>query len=896
MHYLNIELLGNTIYERYVDDTGTTRTREIEYQPTLFHHVAPGITTDYRDIHENFVQPKKFFNVRDARNWIQRMKDVGQEALGMDDFAMAYVSDVYKGHIDFNRDNIRIGILDIEVTAPEFPDPKYARYEIDLICHCELYKGKRTYYIFDLISGVSNWQKHLAAKEVDQEILDNAVYFAFDNEKELLLNYLQFWRERTHDIVFGWNSEIFDIPYIVRRYENVLGPKAAKMLSPYNQIKSRVVETKYGEQLMYEIVGITTMDYMDVFKKFSFTTMPSYALGYVAERETGRGKLDYEGPINEFRGRDHQRYVDYCLIDVQRILDIDKKRCFIDLILSLSYYAKVKFKDVMGTVKVWDSIIFNSLRENKVVVPQMVHTPKQSFVGAFVKEPVVGRYYRYILSFDLTSLYPSIMRLVNISPETIAGNFNPAPLSDYIHRLAPRPSDEFSCAPNGMMYRKDKKGVLPRETKKVFDQRKAEKKMMMAAQRNREAVKKIMAARGETPNGEEMTMAVELWRDFNEAELEQLHRMSDDALHHVIYLCGMEEAKRNTNQLNRKILINSLYGAVGNEHFRFFNVRNAEAITTMGQLAIQWISRKLNEYLNNMIGSTGVDYVVYCDTDSTYICFDALIDKIGESRFRDTNHIVDFLDKLAKEKIEPYIDVSYRELEEYFNNTEHLLLMDREAIACPPLGSKGIGGFWTGKKRYALNVYDMEGVRYAEPKLKIMGMETQRSSTPLACQKSLKESIRRMLQEGEESLQEYYAQFSSDFYKLDYQEIAAVSSANNLMKWTDARGFPISKTPYHIKGAQAFNRIAAKYPTINPIKEGEKVMILALKDRNPFMEKCISWPSGTRLPPEIEAEVLKWVDYRLMFDKTYAAPIRSMCEANSLEYEKRNNLFDMFDI
>ncbi|AFQ22564.1 DNA polymerase [Stenotrophomonas phage IME13] len=391
-------------------------------------------------------------------------------------------------------------------------------------------------------------------------------------------------------------------------------------------------------------------------------------------------------------------------------------------------------------------------------------------------------------------------------------------------------------------------------------------------------------------------MELELYRDFTEDEIKYLNTLSNEELEQVIARCEKEEQKRNTNQLNRKILINSLYGCLGNNFFRFYDLRNAEAITTYGQLAIRWIERKLNEYINNLVKTENVDYVCYIDTDSVYLNMEAVVNKVGMEKFRDTNHLIDFLDNLGQKKLEPYIDESYKELEQYMNNDHHLLLMDREAIFGAPLGSDGIGGFWTGKKRYALNVYDMEGTRYAEPHLKIMGLETQRSSTPLACQKSLKESIRRLLQEGESSLQNYFIQFKNEFKTIDYQEIAAVSSANNIAKNADSAGYPIKGAPYHVKGALAYNRIAKTDQSIPEIVEGEKVMVIPLRDRNPFNEACFAWPSGTQIPPVVEADVLKFMDINKLFDKTFVKPLASICEATKTDYEFRNNLFDMFDI
>lgn len=390
-------------------------------------------------------------------------------------------------------------------------------------------------------------------------------------------------------------------------------------------------------------------------------------------------------------------------------------------------------------------------------------------------------------------------------------------------------------------------------------------------------------------------MQLDFSRDFNDAELNYLAGLSDDELDNLIDTGNSYITICDTNQQNRKIALNSAYGALGNAFFRFYDLRNASAITLFGQLAIQWIERKVNEYLNKVCGTDDYKFVIYCDTDSIYCEFSPLIDKIGIDRFKTTDDLVNFMSRFASEKMEPVINDSYIELKEYMNNKEHLMFMDREAIACPPLGSKGVGGFWTAKKRYALNVYDMEGTRYAKPKLKIMGIETQKSSTPKAVQDALKESIRRMLQEGEKSLQEYYLKFEDEYRQLPYKVIARVSSANNLEKYNDGKGYPRPKCPAHVKGALAFNRSAAGFPGVSPVRDGEKVMYLPLRDGNPFRENVISWVSGTDLPQEIRQEVLTWLDYGELFQKTFVKPLEAMTEACDMNYEVKGDLFDIFD-
>lgn len=382
---------------------------------------------------------------------------------------------------------------------------------------------------------------------------------------------------------------------------------------------------------------------------------------------------------------------------------------------------------------------------------------------------------------------------------------------------------------------------------------------------------------------------------FNDEEISYLKSLPTDELEKILAKCQDYEIKCDTNQQNRKILLNSLYGALGNIHFRMYDLRNATAITVFGRVAIQWIARKVNEYLNRLCQTQNIEYVFYCDTDSIYVNVEGLVNKIGLSKFDTTTKLVDFLDKFGRENMEPVIDKGYRELCEYMNNKEHLMFMDREAIACPPIGSNGLGGFWTAKKRYALCVWDMEGVRFVTPKLKIMGLETQKSSTPKSVQRALKESIRLMLQEGESALHEYFLEYEKEYRKLNYKTIAKVTSANNIAKYTGPKGESLPGCPGHIKAVLAYHRIADGFPGMTRVREGEKVMVLPLMPGNMFNEETIAWPSGTELPREIRADVVQSIDYTELFQKSFVKPLDALCKACDIHYEHRANLSDMFN-
>lgn len=497
--YLSVETVGDKIIERYLDDEGVEHTREVVYAPTMFIHTNR--ESEYKDIYGKYCLPKKFETISECRDWIRQTEDI-VDVLGMNDFKLAYLSDTYKEDITYDIRKIRIANCDIEVTGDTFPNPAEARFEIDAITHYDSVDDK--FYVFDLLNSqyasVDKWDRIKAAlpaseggDEVPQEILDKVVYMDFDNERDMLLEYINLWEQNRPAIFTGWNVEGFDIPYIINRIKNVLGEQHVKRLSSIGKITSRTITDDYqNEKTIYSIRGVTILDYINLYKKFRLKPRASYKLDYIAKVEVNAGKLEYTGKISKLRETNHQRYISYNIVDVDTVQALDKKLGYINLAISLSYYARIPFDGVMGTIKIWDGIIFNSLKANKGVVPPIKQHIRQTFGGAFVKEPQI-KAQKYVMSFDLTSLYPSIIRQVGISPECIAGSFRTHPIMDYVNKVAPRPSDEFSCSPNGWMYRKDQEGVIPKEITKVFLQRKQWKGKMLACERNIEVLNKILA-------------------------------------------------------------------------------------------------------------------------------------------------------------------------------------------------------------------------------------------------------------------------------------------------------------------------------------------------------------------------------------------------------------------
>ena len=344
-------------------------------------------------------------------------------------------------------------------------------------------------------------------------------------------------------------------------------------------------------------------------------------------------------------------------------------------------------------------------------------------------------------------------------------------------------------------------------------------------------------------------------------------------------------AKYSNMQLAKKVQLNSAYGALGNQWFRFYDIRQATAITKSGQLSIKWIEARINEYLNKLLETENEDYVLASDTDSLYITFDKLIKK-----FTPKNPVT-FLDHVAKERIEPFIDKAYQELADRMNAYDQKMFMKRETIC-----DKGI---WTAKKRYMLNVYDNEGVRYQKPKLKMMGIEAIKSSTPQVCRDAIKKAINIIMSKDEKTLQDYIVDFKDKFSRMPFEDVAFPRGVSELNKYDSTVGtvfknFEIVKgTPLHIRGALVYNncikekKLTKKYQTI---KSGEKIKYCYMKEPNPLRQNVLSVLNV--LPQEFGMS--EFIDYETQFNKSFIEPLKLILDKINWTTEKKATLEDFF--
>jgi DNA polymerase elongation subunit (family B) len=820
-------MVGDNFLVRGYEDGKHFATRE-KFYPTLF--VDSKRKTKYKTLDGLPVEPIEPGTVRECRDFIKNYNEVENfNIYGNERFIYQYISDKYpEQELKFDIERIKLTTIDIEVKSEYgFPDVESAAEEI-LLISLQDYTTKQ----------IRTWG--LGAFNNKQE---NVTYKSFTTEYELLTDFINWWmiEDNTPEVITGWNSKFYDIPYLCRRIDRILGEKLKKRMSPWGLVTEEETHIMGRKQISYDIGGVSQLDYLDLYKKFTYKAQESYRLDYIASVELGQKKLDHSefDTFKDFYTQGWQKFVEYNIIDVELVDRLEDKMKLIELALTMAYDAKVNYEDVFYQVRMWDTIIYNYLKRRNIVIPPKNRSHKNDkYAGAYVKEPIPGKY-DWVVSFDLNSLYPHLIMQYNISPETLLDTRHPSVTVDKIlnEDLTFEMYKENAVCANGAMYRKDVRGFLPELMEKMYNERVIFKKRMIKAKK-----------------AYEKTPTVELTKEI---------------------------ARCNNIQMAKKISLNSAYGAIGNQYFRYYKLANAEAITLSGQVSIRWIENKMNAYLNKILKTEGEDYVIASDTDSIYLNLGPLVETVYKGRETTNQSIVSFLNKICEMELEKYITSSYETLANYVNAYDQKMFMKRENIA-----DRGI---WTAKKRYILNVWDSEGVRYEKPNLKMMGIEAVKSSTPAPCRALIKSALKLMMNGTEEDVIEFIDESRKQFKKLPPEEIAFPRTASNVQKYKATSTIYAKGTPIHIRGALLFNhyvkakKIDNKYSLIG---NGEKVKFLYLKKPNIIQENVISFIQD--FPRELDLE--KYVDYDLQFDKSFVEPLRTILDAIGWNVEKTVNL------
>jgi len=840
-YYTNITVYGPHILYRGVKN-GRRIKEKINYAPTLF--LPAKKKTDYKTLFGEYLEPMQFSNIREARDFVKRYESVENfKVYGNDRYAYAFIADNHKGLIDWNIEELSIAIIDIEVGSENgFPDPYKASEPITAIAVRQLNGGTTVY-------GCGHYDNN------DETVS----YVRCQDEIDLCKKFLNDWQHNYPDVITGWNTEGFDIPYLINRFTKLFGEKEARKLSPWEVINERVYNFKGSEKKSYDIFGIGQLDYIELYKWYAPNgkSQDSYKLDNIASVELGENKLSYDeyDTLHQLYRLNYQKFIEYNIKDVELILKLEEKLKLIQLALTMAYDTKCNYADVFAQTRMWDALIYNHLLEQKIIVPPKEVSHKgEAFEGAYVKEPQVGNH-DWVASFDLNSLYPHLIQMYNISPETLI------PVSEHTEEMRKVIHDgvtvdkllemkvdtskisDVILTPNAQYFRKDVQGFLPKMMEEMYEDRKKFKKLMLKAEQEYE-------------NETDVT---------KKKELENLI------------------SRYNNLQLAKKLSLNSAYGALGSQYFRFFDLRMALAVTMSGQLAIQWIESKLNTYMNDIL-KTKKDYVIASDTDSIYLNLGPLVRKVYKEE-TDPNKIITFMDRVCEDKIQPYINKSYQELADYIHAYAQKMQMKREALA-----SKGI---WTAKKRYILNVYNNEGVQYAEPQMKVKGLEMIKSSTPYAIREKMKEMVKLVMNGTESDVQDFIAKFREEFKSLPVEDISFPRGVNNLAEYRDSVGIYKKGTPIHVKGALLYNHFLKQKNLTNSyplIQEGEKLKFTYLKSPNPIKDTVISFP--TRLPKEFDLQ--KYIDYNIQFEKAFIEPVSVILTCMGWESEKSNSLESFF--
>lgn len=832
--YTNVLQYGNKILVREVRN-GKKDAHKVEFRPTLF--IKSKSESKFESLYGDDLEPIKFGDINDAKEFIKKYKDVENFPIfGNTSFAYQYITENYPREVDYDISQLTILTLDIE-TGSEFGFPSIDNpiEEVLLITVQDNNTKKITTF------GVKRFDvdniKHITNK-------NNFEYIRCRDEADLLSTFLRFWQMTAPDIITGWNTQLFDMPYLLQRIRRILGEDRAKDLSPWRVVNDRNITMNGRELLTADIFGISNLDYLDLYKKFTYSAQESYKLDYIAQQELGRKKLEhgYE-TFKEHYTEDWQSFVEYNVIDVELVDALEDKMKLIELIITMAYDAKCNFSDIFSAVRTWDCILYNHLWNKNIIVHQKENKEGRTIAGAYVKEPVPGKY-DWVVSFDAASLYPSIIMQYNMSPETMEEGvvMDCSPeilLEDKLNFEDELNKKNLAMAANGFCYTQEHQGLFPEIVEKIFSERVFYKKKMIEAQKEYEKTK-------------------------------------DPAQTKLI-------SKYNNIQMARKIQLNSLYGAWANQYFRFYDDRIAEGITLTGQYIIQYVGRALNDFLNKACKTENVEYTFYSDTDSCYVTLDKLVQTHWSNL--DKNKITDVIDKLCKEKISEILNKACQNIANKTNAYTNKMEFKREVIADRAI--------WVAKKRYALNVYDSEGVRYKEPKLKVQGLEIVRSSTPGSVRQYLRDAVKMALTSTEKDLQEFIADLEARFMKMEPEEIAFPRSANNLAKYTSSATIYIKATPLHVRGALLYNhyikskKLDKKYELI---KEGDKIKYLYLKEPNPIRENSIAF-SGN-LPKELDLH--KYVDYTTMFEKSFLEPIKTVMDCLGWRTTPVATLDDLF--
>jgi DNA polymerase elongation subunit (family B) len=676
---------------------------------------------------------------------------------------------------------------------------------------------------------------------------DKAIILPFRDERDLCMKFLEIYEGIAPDILTGWNIDNFDIPYLFNRIKRILGEQHAKRLSPIGQ----AFYSPYRNRWFF--AGVSCLDYLELYKKFNYNELPNYRLDTIGTIELGKGKIEYQGSLDDLFNEDIEKFIEYNLVDVEIVVELDKKLQFIDLCRGICHAGHVPYEDFVYSSKYLEGALLCFLKRKGLVAPNkpadrkeklqaLKDAGQEKFIGAYVKDPIVGKY-DWVYDLDLTSLYPSIIMTLNISPETKVNKVENWDVQTFMKkevdyyqmgedRISRDNLDKYiregdlTISSNGVLYRKDKMGCIP----EILD----------------------------------------IW--FNERvefrKLEKKYGQEGDKEKYAFY------GKR---QLVQKILLNSLYGVLGLPAFRFYDVDNAEAVTTTGQTVIKNTANMGNIKYNKELGTKDVDSNIYIDTDSVFFSAVPLLDhRHKDWKSMPDSEVAVLVDGIAGE-VQDYLNKFYDILcDKFFNVQNHRLEIKKEYVAR--------AGIWIAKKRYAQWIISNNGI--ATDKLDVKGLDVKRSSFPKAFQECMGTVLIDILRsKPEEEITAFILAFKKSMMERPVSEIAKNSAVKHLSKYLPKKRqlFQLEKgVPAHVKAAILYNDCLKHFNApfkYSPMKDGDKVKWVYLKN-NPLGIDGLAF-TGYEDPKEIVDFISTYVDHNRIFEAELKGKLQDFYNALS---------------
>jgi DNA polymerase elongation subunit (family B) len=801
MLYENVFNVKSKTYERvYNPDTKKSEIREINLTPTVY---IPGNGSLKYFLDKSIsLTEKRFESAQDMNAWCKSMDEMNMPYFGKTTPKYQYIRDAYyfNNNQYVNNDHaMRIWYLDIEVSQEfGFPFPNEAKAPVTLIQIYDSFDDK--YYIigYKPIEGHEDPKNLERVKEYNAKYSfpEKTTYLQVNDEAEMFKYMFKLIKVKNPTIMTAWNGDLFDFPYIINRADKI--GLNSNDLSPVQDVKCEYKKVGNSDVYNTTISGIYLLDLMELYKKFTFTPQTSFSLNNIASVELGAEKVEYSeyDNLDHLMVEDYVTFVRYGIVDVELILGIDKKLNLINLVKSIAYKMGICLDDALGTVKPWGTYITNIAYSEGFILPNDGGSrgSHDQIKGAWVADPEVGKH-NWIVSFDWASLYPSIIRWCNFSPETYINTKDLPPelmhlktnvfiddedllinrVDELIEKVTPLLEKyNVSAGINGSFYRRDEVGLIPRLIKQLYAERKADKKQMFVHSQHIQTLK----TSGATPE---------------EIKAEE-------------YL----EAFWDTAQMTKKILLNSLYGALGNQYFVLFNNEIAAAITGNGRYTNKTMAFSVDGMLREKLPSKK-PYLVYGDTDSFYLTVDNFVQAKRSKSELSFTETIDFCNNVCEKVVQPYVNIMTDKVGKSLNVLEaDAMAMDREIIAD--------SGIFIAKKRYIARVLDTEGVRLKEPKKKVMGLEIVRSSTPMFCRKYLKDSIDILLDGDESSLQTWTSDVKKKFMSAPIDEVSRVTGVNKV-----SFNFKIPDGKDSTTGAKKFKGLESVYPGADIKNIGFKV-------------------------------------------------------------------------